>query len=91
MGDMGDLFRSYKQDKKIQKKHNKVKNMDALKQFGLEYTVHNNGNHVVITTLHQQPIDFYPSTGKWKKHNNTKRGFGVVSLLNFIESQGGLR
>lgn len=80
MGDMGDDFRAWNEDKKAKKRSNKEFSTEALIEKGVKFTSHNSGSHLKIGD-----VDFWPSTGLiMRKGQHLGRGF--KKLLKIIES-----
>ena len=66
---------------------------------GLEFTVHNNGQHIIVFEFDKE-FHLWPSTGKWRvrhpeKHNAwglnsealNRRYQGVRGLVSFIQKE----
>lgn len=62
---------------------NRRSSREMLDQAGIEYTVHDNGAHLVI----EGNIDFWPETGKWVMRDSSLIGSGVFPLINILRSR----
>lgn len=80
MGDTGDDYRAWNEDKKAKKRSNKEFSTGMLREKGIEFTSHNGGSHLKIGD-----IDFWPSTGTIMRRG-TNLGRGLGRLLRLIES-----
>lgn len=63
-----------------QRKSNRKTGRRMLKEAGIEFTVHNYGAHLIIAGSNE-PVHFWPGTGRWLTSYSRKRGFGIESLL----------
>lgn len=82
MGDMGEIFRAMREDKKQKKEVRKHWALQVLDDNRIEYTVlSENGPHLRIGEF-----DFWPSTGVFV-HRKIRglRGVGVKQLMKFLE------
>lgn len=83
MGDMGEMYRAWNDDKKERRKRNLPRNVAALEKYGINFDSRNDGYHLVI--LHEgKLVDFWPSSGKWRARVEKQKGFGVTSLLEWL-------
>jgi len=85
MGDMGEMFKALKEDRKIKKHSNKVSSTQILTEHGIEFESKNNGVHLIIT-FDAGKIDFWPSTGKWTPRGE-RSGRGISKLIVYIASK----
>lgn len=72
MGDMGDLFRDLREDKKQRHEEAYEKNMQVLAESGIECQVR--PTTVLFRSASKPRVDFYPHTGRWKVLPTTKNG-----------------
>lgn len=63
----------------------------TLIDLDVDFTVHNNGLHIIIPKSEYGAVDFWPSTGRWKCRSSEHDGFGIDSLLKFLGKRGGMR
>ena len=84
MGDMGDIFKSLKEDRRVKKSSNKESSTQILIDNGIEFESKNNGVHLIIT-CRSGKIDFWPSTGKWTPRGE-RDGRGISKLIRYIAS-----
>jgi hypothetical protein len=89
MGDMGDIFRSMRKEKKERqaKNYERLRPMDMLIDKGIGFHSTNGGTHVMIYKKNSSDIqfDFWPTTGKWKNRETNKYHHGVHSLIKAWE------
>mgnify|MGYP006879612425 CR=1 FL=1 len=74
-----------KDSRKAKKQKNKEWSTNHLKEIGIEFTSHNFGSHLRV----KRPagvIDFWPSTGKYKRPNGTY-GRGIQNMLKDSEAK----
>lgn len=64
MGDMGDIFRAYTQAKKERHANNKVRNLQILRDSGLEFA--ERPEACLFRGVDKPKVDFFPSTGRWR-------------------------
>lgn len=60
------------------------KSKRMLEEFGVKFTIHNNGYHFIIHT-EKQRIDFWPSTGKFYFYVDKIKGEGLAQLVELLE------
>lgn len=82
MGDTGEVFRLYKEQRKKKKETNIENSTNLLKKEGIEFESKNCGVHLIVKC--SVIIDFWPSTGKWISRAG-KQGNGVRNLLKYIQ------
>lgn len=85
MGDMGDIFKALKEDRKIKKDSNRVSSTQILEDHGIEFESKNHGVHLIIT-CDTGKIDFWPSTGKWTPRGE-RSGRGISKLIVYVASK----
>lgn len=85
--DLGEIYKAHKEFTKDKKLSNKESSTLLLDNYYVDYTSHNNGLHLIITTPKSTLIDFWPTTGKFipRSTNNAQRG--VLNLLNYIQTE----
>lgn len=86
MGDMAEVFNDLRKFKQEKKRSNLAHSTRLLEANGIEFKVHNNGIHLVLTKG-DQTIDFWPSTGLWWIRGTTNKRRGVQRLMAYIKSQ----
>lgn len=96
MSEIGDDFKALREHSRAKKQANQKGSTDALESYGVAFTKHNGGVHLIVR--HEgRTIDFWPSTGKWRERmdgtaegsflmtNAAKReGRGVFKLLKAL-------
>lgn len=81
MGNVGDLYRDLKEDRRRKKLSNAANSLALLKLKQVPYRILNALNwHLLI----DERIDFWPSTGKWRERQTGKQGRGVQNLIRFF-------
>ena len=65
-GDVGELFKDLKLEKKEQHNTAKHLNTEALKAAGVAFQSANNGECLMLRNPKKPAVDFYPSTGRWR-------------------------
>jgi hypothetical protein len=85
VSELGDDFRTFREYQKKRKRQDylKAKPEQCLAEAGIGFTTHNEGLHLIVEN-NEKPIDFWPTTGRWISRNG-KEGFGVKSLIEYIE------
>lgn len=83
MGDMGDFYRDWNEDKKRRKAKN-LEQADSALRGAEGWKVHT--DHHWQYTLNGDLLDYWPSTNKWRWRNKTHNG-NVNNLLAFIKKQ----
>lgn len=86
MGDMAEVWADFRAHKQQKKRSNLASSTRLLEANGIEFKVHNNGIHLVLTKG-DQTIDFWPSTGLWWIRGTTNKRRGVQRLMAYIKSQ----
>lgn len=77
MGDMGDLYRDYR----IQKKEKKFQNLEYAINVLKDYEYRQADEYLFKVG----PFDFWPSTGLFINRETGKKGRGINNLLPLIE------
>lgn len=86
MGDMAEVWEGYAERSKIKRASNRANSAKTLQTFGIEYTTHNFGAHLIIN-CGEQVIDFWPGTGKWIVRGKPTIGRGVMKLVKYHQAQ----
>lgn len=82
MSELGDAFKILKQRGQRKRASNREKSTKILEEAEINFTVQNNGAHLIITYL-DKIVDFWPGTGLWiVRHGH--RGRGVYNLLKHL-------
>lgn len=81
MSECVEIFQAMKERYKEEKKTALQENMAALERSGINYTLHNNGYHAIITYNHQV-ADFWPSTNKYRIRPANRYRHGIRNLLH---------
>lgn len=82
MGDMGDLYRALKEEKKARKQSLFERNIEKIINLNLPYTKLTEYQYKIYS------INFYPSTDKWYYDKEKVSGRGLVSLINYAKTKG---
>ncbi len=80
-----DDWREIRQEKQGHRNKQRAKNTELIRASGLEFSIMNAGEHIVIPSRGLKPtIDFWPSSGRWRQRgvDQTFNG-GAKSLLNW--------
>jgi hypothetical protein len=84
--DMADDFRALREESQRRRQSNREQSPLALTAAGLQFTVHNDGAHLVVCAR----WDFWPGTGKWIDRKTKRGGRGVFQLIRMVQAlQGG--
>lgn len=67
------------------KTHNRVQSTKILVKNDVVFESKNNGLHLIVRS-NAGKIDFYPSTGKYVRRIDKKRGRGVFNLLDMLKN-----
>jgi hypothetical protein len=84
MGDMGEMFNEWREDKKKKKASNLEFSTNELIKRGVSFESKNGGVHLVIESL-DGLIDFWPSTGKFKVRASNEYKRGLRNLLKHLD------
>lgn len=79
MGDMGEMYRDWDEQKKEKKSSNKEYSTNKLISEGVDFESKNGGVHLIVTGK-KCLIDYWPSTGKFITRDG-KNGRGINNLL----------
>lgn len=80
MGDMGDIFRAMRDDKKERHAKNYDENHALARALHLSFETKNGGEHLVFDFC-GEVADFWPSSGKWFQRRQKKYGHGLRALV----------
>lgn len=83
MGDMREAFDALKEANKERKANNYTKNIDVIKNCGIEYRQDQNGTVIFKTT--QGTVCFYPTTNKFALKRKVYYG-KANSVISFIKN-----
>lgn len=83
MGDMGDLYRDYRE----KKREKKFKNLDYAENLLKNYEHRQVDEHLFYIGNPQRvaEFEFWPSTGLFRNRKTKKKGRGINNLLPLIE------
>lgn len=62
------------------RKRNRENSTEILKSRGVEFSSHNKGAHLIVTSRYGL-VDFWPGTGKFIVRKSGEKGRGVFNLL----------
>ena len=82
MGDMGEVFNAYRQDRKAKKEQNLTNSVAILDEKQIEYTMPSYTHYVV--KFGDSFVDYWPSTGKFICRKSKKVGRGIRNLIKHI-------
>lgn len=86
-GDMGSLYREWKEAKQEKRALNRKYSRNLLVERGIRVDSHADGVHLVIYHPDNTRVwDFWPGTGLWKLRGTQKSGRGVFNLLRNYNS-----
>jgi len=80
MGDMGDMYRGWKEIKKEQNRKREAANMEVINMWlmsgNIKYAQHisDRGGTILFRFPGKPKADFYPTKNKWRKGNAIYRG-----------------
>jgi hypothetical protein len=83
MGDVGEMFGAYRDDRKEKKRSNLEFSTKMLEERGIFFDKKNGGSHLIVVH-NQKTYDFWPSTGKYKMRGGQYRR-GIRNMLNDME------
>lgn len=82
MNEETELGAAYKEQQKQERAKRRAQAEQQLKDRGINYTVHNDGAHIVIEEG-GATFDFWPGTVRWRMRPH-KSQYGVPKLLSAI-------
>lgn len=78
-----------KESKKRRSNRKRAQHRDSarslLESRGIGYHTNNDGIHLIVQG-NSGYIDFWPGTGKWRARAPRIHGFGILNLIEMIES-----
>lgn len=86
MGDMAEVWEGYAERSRIKRESNRANSAKTLQTFGIPFTTHNYGAHLIIKCA-EQTIDFWPGTGKWIIRGGPDGKRGVMKLVKYYQAQ----
>lgn len=84
MGDLGDTFREFKKHNQAKRARNVHNARPILDAHGIQYTVHNHGQHLKIIRDNRPYVDFWPSKGRWRPIGIGWAKFGIFNLIDWL-------
>lgn len=85
MGDMGDVFNAWREQKQAKRANNTKQSTALLQRAGVIFDSLNGGAHLVVQAG-PSIVDFWPSTGLWiVRGRKTEKRRGVRKLIDFVE------
>ncbi len=81
MGDTGDDFNAWDEEKKAKKAANRKSSPEILKARNIEFEEKNAGAHLIVKVADGKTADFWPGTGLFIIRGGGRRGRGVFNLL----------
>lgn len=86
MGDMGEMYNSWRKVTREQREMNRQHAPEILKDMGYRFEVRNLGAHLIVKAARGVVIDFWPGTTKWiaraDRGGRAMRGRGLASMLD---------
>ena len=82
------MWADYRKERQQKRRENREYSTAALMDLKVQFTEHNHGAHLIITT-NKATIDFWPGTGKWKVRGSSNARHGLKLLLRRIKSDNG--
>jgi len=83
--DISEAFKDLRKAAQQKREHNRRYSTKLLSAKRIKFRSANNGYHLIIA-VHEDTIDFWPTTGLWKiRSTNTSRR-GVRQLLEYIQN-----
>lgn len=86
MGDMGDDFNAWREQKQAKRANNREQSAAILARSGISFETKNNGAHLVVVAG-SKTVDFWPGTGLWLVRGATYKHRGVRKLVSYVEQQ----
>lgn len=83
MGDMGEVFTSWKKQKNKKKAENNEYSTNLLTKENISFESKNGGNYLIVAGVNSI-IDFWPSTGKFIVRGGIN-GRGVRKVINIAK------
>lgn len=81
MSDLGETFKAYKEDRQKKRWNNYDQSLKNLDNWGIPYRVLNAAiGHLLICDC----IDFWPTTGRWRRRNLGHTGRGIQKLKHYV-------
>ena len=90
MGDTSDtlcmFYEHLREESRKNRERNKMQSTAILLRNKIDFTIHNNGVHLVVTH-NGRTVDFWPSTGKFIFRNTNYKGRGVFNLIKKLTKE----
>lgn len=86
MGEIAETYEAMRNLRREQRKIDLANNTKSVVNAGLQFTSHNNDQHLVITRG-KCIIDYWPGTDKWTMRNVRKSSYGCKNLIKYLFSQ----
>ena len=83
MGDMAEIYREMRENKKSSAAWFRTLGASELTNNSIPFVSKNNGAHLIVEG-NDGYIDFWPGTGKWIVRSPKFEGFGIKNLLEYI-------
>lgn len=82
MSESIEYLRAMKESEREFRQRAKAARTKYIQDSGLEHTIHNNGEHIVVCN----EVDFWPSTGLWIVRRGRYRRHGVKGLVAYLQT-----
>jgi hypothetical protein len=86
MGDMGEIFKEFREHKKEQRDKRWADNEKQIIKSGIPYRKTYTETCYLFREDGKPKVDFYPSTGRWRCNNRTYSG-GAKAFLTWYKKQ----
>jgi hypothetical protein len=78
--EVSEMWRDFRAARAEKRAGNRASSADLLTQAGIEFVSKNGGAHLIVGRF-----DFWPGTGLWMERGNTRRRYGVRSLIATVK------
>lgn len=86
MSELAEDFKFLREIGRAKRRNNAASSLEFLKGAQIPYRILNESNHHTLIELPDcHPIDFWPSTGKWRQRKSGFQNRGVKSLIGYCK------
>ena len=75
------------QERKERRAHNRENTQRVLQEAGIEFSIHNEGAHLIVKRGTDIVVDLWPGTGRWVPRGNGRGGRGVFQMLKWLKQE----
>ncbi len=61
-----------------------AQDIDLLKRYGVDYSSNDGDVHLMIYDKARGRVDFWPTTGRWRRLDGKRKGTGIDKLLDYL-------